>query len=108
MKILIISLLLISFFVLLITPDFLFFYKLLHKLKISKAMNKTEFTPLNRQERKTELARYQEFARELENKTIIQQNRINELETVIERHLIGWVMVVVFTIAIGVIQLALN
>lgn len=86
---------------------------IINELDKKNAMNKqAEYTPLNRQERKTELAYYKELSKELEQEINYLKkrynNRIDELETVIERHLIGWVMVVVFTIAIGVIQLAIN
>ena len=79
---------------------------IINELDKKNAMNKqAEYTPLNRQERKTELERYQEFARELENKTIKQQKQINELENIIEAHLIGWCIVAIGVFCIAIIEL---
>lgn len=69
-------------------------------------MNKTEFTPLNRQERKTELERYQEYSKNLEFKTRQLNNRINELETAIERHLYGWCIVAIIIVLIFIVNIA--
>ena len=80
--------------------------EIINSIYKKNAMNKTEFTPLNRQERKTELARYQEFARELENKTIKQQKQINELENIIEAHLICWCIVAIGVFCIFIINVA--
>lgn len=76
---------------------------IINELDKKNAMNKTEFTPLNRQERKTELECYKEQVKELENRNRKLNDKIDELETIIERHLSGWVVVVLGIILIGLI-----
>ena len=80
---------------------------IINELDKKNAMNKqAEYTPLNRQERKSQEEIYKDHVKELEQQKKNLIEHLKELENIIEAHLIGWCIVAIGAFCIFLINVA--